>query len=253
MASRELGRTGLCLSPIGFGAFKLGRNEGIKYPSGYALPDDESAAAILRGMADLGINYVDTAPAYGASEARVGAVLGERDDVVISTKVGETFEDGRSRYDFSAAAVRASVERSRRRLRRDVLDVVFVHAHADDVAVLRDSDVVATLIALRDEGVVRAIGFSGKTGAAGESALAWADALMVEYHLRDESHAGLIAAARERGVGVIVKKGLSSGQLDAREAVRFVLRNPGVTSLVIGGLSVKHMRDNIRVADEVSG
>ncbi|RMF72793.1 MAG: aldo/keto reductase [Planctomycetota bacterium] len=254
MAPRELGRSGLRVTPIGFGAFKLGRNEGIKYSSGYALPDDATAARILREMVDLGINYVDTAPAYGISEQRVGAALGGRGDVVISTKVGETFAQGRSTYDFSEAAVRASVQLSRQRLRRDVLDVVFVHAHADDVAILRDTDVVGTLRSLREAGVVRAVGFSGKTVQAAEMALSWADALMVEYHLEDRSHEEVIAEAHRRGVGVVVKKGLASGRLEPGDAVRFVLSHPGVTSLVIGGLSVEHMRENLRAArDALAG
>ena len=53
------------MSPIGFGAFKIGRNEGIKYPQGYDLPDDARVERLLNEVLDLGINYVDTAPAYG--------------------------------------------------------------------------------------------------------------------------------------------------------------------------------------------
>jgi aryl-alcohol dehydrogenase-like predicted oxidoreductase len=248
MARRALGRTGLTVSPIGFGAFKIGRNQGIKYPTGYALPDEPEVAALLAGVLDLGINYVDTAPAYGLSEERIGRLASGR-DFVLSTKVGETFTDGQSSYDFSAAAVRASVERSRARLGRPRLDLVFIHAHGDDLAILEGTPVVETLLALKRDGVIGAVGFSGKTVPAARAALAFADAIMVEYHLDDRSHAPVIAEAAARGLGVVVKKGLASGRLGAAESIAFVLGTPGVSSLVIGGLNLDHMRANLALAE----
>jgi aryl-alcohol dehydrogenase-like predicted oxidoreductase len=252
MQSRPLGTTGLHVSPLGFGAFKIGRNENIKYPRGYELPDEASVAALLNGVLDLGITHIDTAPAYGVSEQRIGRHLADRQsDFVISTKVGEIFEAGRSRYAFDARSVRRSVERSLRRLRREVLDVVLIHAPADDVAVLTQTDVVETLIALKSAGRIRAIGLSGKTVVAARLALDWADVLMVEYHVRDTSHAEVIAEAADRGLGVIVKKGLASGHLPPTEAIPFVLGAAGVTSLVVGGLSLDHMAENVRLVEQL--
>jgi aryl-alcohol dehydrogenase-like predicted oxidoreductase len=247
---RLLGRTGLAVSPIGFGAFKLGRNQGIKYREPYPLPDEAGAAELLAAVLALGINYIDTAPAYGMSEERIGRSLAGR-DFVLSTKVGETFAEGRSTWDFSAAAVRASVERSRVRLDRRRLDLVFIHAGADDLAILRDTPVVATLAELRQEGVIGAVGFSGKSVTAARLALDFADAIMVEYHLEDRSHAAVIAEAAQRGVGVVVKKGLASGRLPAADAIAFVLGTEGVSSLLIGGLDLAHIRDNLAVAERV--
>ncbi len=252
MVNRELGRTGLGVSPIGFGAFKIGRNEGIKYPRDYDLPDDETASLLLNGVFDLGITYIDTAPAYGSSEQRIGkAIAHRRRELVISTKVGETFESGRSTFDFSAAGVRDSVQRSLQRLRTNVIDLVFAHSNGRDLAVLEDTDVVATLHALRDEGLVRAIGFSGKTVGGAAAALDWADAIMVEYHLENRAHEPVIAQAAAAGVGVVVKKGLASGHLSAGDAIRFVLANPGVSSMLVGSLSLEHLEENVRVAQEV--
>lgn len=249
MDLRPLGRTGLSVTPIGFGAFKIGRNEGVKYEQGYTLPGDEESAALLRGVLDAGINYIDTAPAYGLSEERIGAALSQRrGELVISTKVGEEFEGGRSRYDFTERSVRGSVRRSLMRLRTDVVDIVFIHAHSDDVAILRETPVVDTLRQLRAEGRVRAIGLSGKTVEAERAALDWADVLMVEYSLTDRTHAAVIREAADAGVGVVVKKGLGQGRLNAAEAIRFVLQTEGVTSLVIGGLNLEHMTANIRAA-----
>ena len=250
---QSLGESGLKVSPIGFGAFKIGRNRGIKYARDYDLPDQRAVDRLLNAIVDLGINYIDTSPAYGLSEERIGqAIAHRRREFVISTKVGETFEDDQSTYDFSERAVRQSVHRSLRRLRTDVLDLVFIHASRDDRDVVQQTDVVPTLHALRDEGLIQSIGMSGYTADGFEAALPWADAVMVEYHLENRSLEPVMAAAAEQGVAVMVKKGLASGRLDPPEAIKFVLSNVNVTSLVVGGLNLDHLRDNIRVAMSVA-
>ncbi len=251
---RPLWRDGPRVTPVGFGAFKIGRNEGIKYPTAYDLPTPAEVERLLGGVLDLGINLIDTAPAYGLSEERIGAAVAHRRaEFVLSTKTGETFEAGESTHDFSAAATRESVHRSLRRLQTDVLDMVFVHSDGRDLEILNDTDIVPTLHDLRDEGLVRAIGFSGKTVEGAQTALAWADAIMVEHHARDTSHESVIAEAAARGIGVVVKKGLASGHLPASEAIPFVLGNDAVSTLVIGGLNLGHLYENLRIAASVRG
>lgn len=246
MDQRRLGKSGPLVSRIAFGAFKIGRNVGVKYPQGYDLPDMPTVERLLRGVLELGINYIDTAPAYGLSEERIGAVLsGRRSEFVLSTKVGETFDAGRSAYDFSGGAIRRSLETSLRRLRTDAVDMVFIHSNGDDLHILNQTDAVASLQELKRCGLTRGIGFSGKTVEGAKRALTWADAVMVEYHMEDVLHARVMAEAAERGVGVVVKKGLASGRLSAAEAVRFVLTHPAVTSMVIGGLNLEHIRQNV--------
>lgn len=246
---RSLGQTGIQLSPIGFGAFKIGRNQGIKYPTVYDLPDDAATEHLLNGVLDLGINLIDTAPAYGRSEERIGRFLSRRrKDFILSTKVGETFENGQSTYDYSAASIRDSVHGSLKRLRTDVLDLVFVHSRGDDEAILTQTDVVPTLQSLRDAGLIRFLGMSGKTPAGARLAMDWASVLMVEYHLNDTSHEPIMAEALHRGIGVVVKKGLASGQLPPATAIPFVLNNPAVASLIIGGLNLEHLKDNLHLA-----
>ena len=238
------------MSPIGFGAFKIGRNRGIKYPQGYDLPDEPAVADLLDGVLGLGINLIDTAPAYGLSEDRIGrAIAGRRDEFVLSTKVGETFDGQRSTYDFSRQGVRDSVTRSLGRLRTDRVDLLLIHGGGEDV--LARTEAVAALHALRDEGLVRAIGFSAKTVEDAREALAWADVIMVEHNLENPSHAGIIADAAAADVGVLVKKGLASGHLDHAEAVRYVLQTPGVSSLVIGSLSLEHLRADVEIAESI--
>lgn len=246
---RPLGQTGLFVPPLGFGAFKIGRNQGIKYPARYELPDDAAVSRLLNGVLDLGCTLIDTAPAYGLSEERIGRAIGHRRaEFVLSTKVGETFTDGVSHYDFSRAGVEFSLTRSLERLRTDVLDLVFIHSNGDDLQILKNSDVVPVLHEWRDRGAIRAIGLSGKTVAGADEALAWADAIMVEYHLDDVSHRAVIDAAAARNVAVFVKKGLASGRLPAADAIRFVVGTPGVTSLIVGGLSLDHFAENWNTA-----
>ncbi len=246
---RPIGRTGLAVPPLGFGAFKIGRNQGVKYPVPYDLPDEAAVGRLLNSVLDLGCTLIDTAPAYGLSEARIGQAIGHRrSEFVLSTKVGETFENGQSTYDFSAEGVRTSLERSLRNLKTDVLDLVFIHSNGHDQQILLETDTVAILQDYRARGLIRAIGLSGKTVAGAELGLKWADALMVEYHLQDTSHSQVMSQAAAAGVAVFVKKGLSSGKLAADESIRFVLGNADVTSLIVGGLNLDHFQENWNTA-----
>jgi len=149
--------------------------------------------------------------------------------------------------------VRASVQRSLQRLRTDVLDVLFIHSDGRDLWIMQQTDIVPVLQELKRQGVVRAIGLSGKTVEGARAALDWADALSVMLHADDRSHEQVVADAGNRGVGVIVKKGLASGHLDAAAAIGYVLGQPAVCSLLVGSLSLDHMAANIRAAGAARG
>jgi aryl-alcohol dehydrogenase-like predicted oxidoreductase len=245
MSLRTIGSTGLFVPPLGFGTFKIGRNQGIKYPVGYELPTEDQAARLLNGILDLGCTLIDTAPAYGLSEERIGRHLAHRRrEFVLSTKVGETFDRGTSTYDFTAQGVRSSLERSRNHLRSDILDIVFIHSPGNDCEIMEQTDVVAVLQDYRQRGVIRAIGLSGKTVEGARQAMNWADLLMVEFHVQETSHRAVIEEARQRNIAVFVKKGLGSGRILPAEAIPFALSEPGVTSLIAGGLNFDHFRAN---------
>ena len=87
MDHRQLGRTGLSCSRLGWGAFKIGRNTGTKFSRDYDLPSAAEAEAIIDSMLELGITLIDTAPSYGLSEERLGVALRNRREQV--TLVGE--------------------------------------------------------------------------------------------------------------------------------------------------------------------
>ncbi len=247
MVRRQLGKTGLKVSPIAFGAFKIGRNEKIKYAQHYPLPTDNETSKLLNGVLDLGINLIDTAPAYGLSEERIGNFLApRRAEFILSTKAGESFENGNSTYDFSPPGITKSVERSLKRLKTDHLDFLFLHSDGRDLEIQQHA---ATLMQkLKRSGKVRFVGMSGKTVEGARSAMQWADALMIEYHPKDLSHEKVLGEAAKAGIAVLIKKPLSSGQLPAREAIPFILKRPEVGSLVIGGLNLSHIRENLKLA-----
>jgi aryl-alcohol dehydrogenase-like predicted oxidoreductase len=250
MPHRPLGKTGLSAAPIAFGAFKIGRNEKIKYAQHYDLPTDSEAERLFNDVLDLGIDVIDTAPAYGISEDRVGRFLSKRrHQFHLSTKVGETFENGTSTYDFSEAAATHSLERSLKRLRTDHLDFVFIHSSGDDRHVLTETEVVPTLRRFKDRGLIKYIGLSGKTVDGARLAMEWADALMIEYHPADTSHEPVLRECAERGIAVFVKKPLASGTLPPAEAIPFILRQPAVSTLVVGSLNLAHLRANLLTAN----
>lgn len=251
---RPLGRNGPLVSPLGLGTVKLGRNQGVKYPSGFQLPDNRSALELLALARELGINLLDTAPAYGISEERLGTLLkGQRQHWVIVSKVGEEFVDGQSVFDFSARHTRFSVERSLRRLETDFIEAVLVHSDGNDLHILQQEEVYDELSRLKQEGKIGQFGFSGKTVEGGLLALEQGDCAMVTYNLNEQAEKPVLDHAARLGKGILIKKALASGHAclaEGRDPVRasfeLVFGHPGVTSAVVGTINPAHLRQNVQ-------
>jgi len=244
---RPFGDTGILLSPIGLGTVKLGRNTGVKYPASFELPDDAAAANLIARARALGINLIDTAPAYGSSEERLGTLLrGQRRDWVICTKVGEEFENGASHFDFSGKHTRLSIERSLKRLRTDYLDIVLIHSDGNDLAILEHGEALAVLAQCQREGLIRAYGMSTKTVAGGIAAADLSDGVMATYHLDYTAEQPVLDHCAAHGKGVLIKKAFASGHTaDPATALRFVLRQQAVSSVIIGTINAQHLQDNV--------
>ena len=176
---------------------------GRQVPHRFHHSGDDEARLLLAQARELGINLIDTAPAYGRSEERLGPLLrGQRDEWVIVSKVGEEFEDGQSRFDFSAAHTRLSVERSLRRLETDRIELVLVHSDGNDLAILEQQGVYQTLAELKQEGKILGYGLSGKTVAGGLKALEQGDCAMVTYNLNEQAERPVLDYAAEHGKAI---------------------------------------------------
>ncbi len=224
MQYRELGKTGVTVSEIGFGVWTLSTGWWGDY-------SDDRAVALLREALDLGVTFFDTAPSYGAGrgeELLAKAFAGQRDRIVIGTKFGYEWEqgqrpDGQREHpqDFSPAAVRRSLEGSLRRLGTDYID--FYQMHNPRLPALRRDDLFGLLDDLQREGTIRSY------GAALGPAIGWREegvhaierrdipALQVIHNLLEQDPGrDFIRAARETGAGLVVRVPHSSGLLEGK-------------------------------------
>ncbi len=235
------------LSKLGFGAYQIGRIPSDKYASaGSPLPTDQEAEQLLGGVLDCGITLIDTAPAYGISEERIGKFISHRrSEYILSSKVGERVDGS---FDFSFKGMAASVEQSLKALKADHLDYLLIHAPPNDLALLTDSDAVEFMCDAKQKGLATHIGFSGKTIEAQMHALQWSDVMMIEYSHANQSQEDVILAAHESNTIVLVKKALNSGHLDPQDAIPFLLcdspAKDSIDSIVIGSKSLPRMEEN---------
>lgn len=258
MELRALGSSGIKVSVLGLGTVKLGRDQAVKYPQGFKIPDDAAVCELLALTRDLGINFIDTAPAYGNSEERLGQLMDNPNDWVIMTKVGEVFENGQSSFDFSATHTRMSVERSLRRLKRDSLDMVLVHSDGNDMHIIENEGALPELQKLKEEGLVCAYGMSTKTTEGGLWVVENTDVVMATLNLSDGHDLPVIARAHELNKGVVIKKGLQSGHADksaggagVERAFEYIFSHAGVSSMIVGTINPNHLRDNVAVTNRV--
>jgi methylglyoxal reductase len=169
MNYRPLGNSGISASVVGFGAWVLGGGQLWGQD-----PDDAESVHAIQKAIDLGINLIDTAPAYGfgRSEQIIGrAIKGRRDKVVIATKCGLWWDDTRGSYfaDFEGKKVyrslrpdtlRIEIENSLKRLGVDCIDLYQTHWPSAPPDFTPIADTMAVLLAFKDEGKIRALGVS---------------------------------------------------------------------------------------------
>jgi aryl-alcohol dehydrogenase-like predicted oxidoreductase len=213
LAKKTLGRTGHPATRLGFGAMELG---------GIAGPLSESQVErLLNGVLDGGINVIDTAPDYQASEELIGRFLSRRrDEYFLASKCGclvdrrPTLRDGRLEHDFSPKNVRAGVEQSLRRLKTDHLDLVQVHS-SPSRAVLEQHGTVDEMKALQREGKVRFLGMSSVLPDLRDHiAMGVFDVFQIPYSALQPEHDEVIREAARAGAGTIIRGGVARGAPD---------------------------------------
>jgi aryl-alcohol dehydrogenase-like predicted oxidoreductase len=215
MKYRALGRTGLSVSEIGFGAWGIGGRT-VGHTS-YGETDDATSLAALARALDCGVTFFDTSSAYGDghSEALIGQAFhgAKRDKAVIATKAG--YESWDRAPDFSPAAIQASAERSLARLRSDYVDLFQLHNPPAEA--LRDGALREVLDRLKAAGKIRAWGISAKTPVEAIEALAEFGAPVVQanFNMMDVRvvDSGLLQEVERRGAGFIGRTPLCFGFL----------------------------------------
>ena len=248
---KQITDTGLTVSPLGLGTVKLGRDKAVKYPEQFKIPDDKQALNLFAQAWDLGINLIDTAPAYGNSEQRLGELLPKQNnDWIIATKVGETFDanTGESHYNFSPEFITASIQQSLQRLRRDTLDIVLIHSDGNDSQIIQQYGALEVLADLKQQGLIRATGMSTKTVEGGLLALQQSDIAMVMHNLDYQQEQAVLDQAAKDNKAIFIKKALSSGHLNkgsVQDNFDYIYSQPAVTSIIIGTINPVHLEDNV--------
>jgi aryl-alcohol dehydrogenase-like predicted oxidoreductase len=279
---RVLGRTGLAVGEIGFGAWAIGGN---RYGNSYGTTDDAESRRALRRAFELGCTFFDTADVYGhgRSEELLGAELRDvRDRVVIATKAGGNFYkrdvhpllvDRISQMldvpfdripadaplpvthdaNFSPGYLRFAVERSLQRLGTDYIDLLQLHNPV--LAHISNLELYAVLEDLKREGKIRLYGVSVHTPEEGQAAInaTMPDTVQVVYNLaRRETEEAFFPAARAAGIGVIAREPLANGFLAGKYApdstwekgdIRARMPRPYVQQLTALGQRVRELAE----------
>ena len=210
LAKRPLGRTGLEVSEISFGAWAIGGEWG-------EVPEADALAG-LQAAVDAGVNLFDTADVYGRgrSEELLGRAVGNRPDVLVATKFCR-WDDVADPASYGEKRVRGYCEASLRRLRREAIDLYQVHSPPTEV--IARGDVFEVLRTLQREGKVRSFGVSVETAAQGRVALEHDGVAVLQVifnifrqNLVDE----LFPQVDTAGAGVLARIPLASGLLTGK-------------------------------------
>ena len=271
---RPLGRTGLQVSILSYGASPLG--------SVFRPIDEAEGIRTVHAALDLGMNFIDVSPYYGLTRAET--VLGKalatipRDRYLLATKVGRY---GRDEFDFSAARITASLDESLRRLQVDHVDLIQCHdiefGSLDQVV----HETVPALQKLREQGKARFTGITGYPLAVFPRVL---DQIRVDtvlsychYALNDSSLETLLPYLQEKGAGIINASPLAMGLLTdrgapdwhpapeplklacsraaahcrqkgfdiAQLALQFAVSHPAIATTLVGTASPTNLRKNV--------
>ncbi len=293
MRYRELGKTGLLVSEIGFGAWAVGGNA---HGNSYGPTDDRTSLAAIQRAFELGCNFFDTADVYGHghSEEVLGQALKEhRDKVIIATKVGGDFYHGPPRMNFNPDYIEFALGKSCERLQTDYVDLY--QLHNPPVQIIRNETLFRALEKLKEKGKIRHYGISIHDPEEGILAMKTGspEAIQVVFNMfRQEAKLQLFQAAMENGIGIIAREPLANGFLTgkhnadetfpegdirhhfpreyilnlvlaaeqlkflggrnrtlAQAALRFVLDQKGVSTVIPGAKTPQQVEENLSASD----
>lgn len=274
---RTLGRTGLQVTPIGYGSMEL---RGDRVWSGRPI-DDAEAGCVLNEVLDQGINFIDTAYSYGIAESSIGNHLAHRrDEYLLATKCGRDTVDRGDHIDtphrWDRRFLTESFDESLRRLKTDYVDLLQLHGPMPEDA--ERESLVSFLRDLQQAGKVRWIGISSFLPAAVHFIRAGEfDTFQMPYSALERAHESLISEAADQGAGVIVRGGVGRGEpgaglgqqdqwaywnrarmdelLEEGESrtgfmLRFTLSHPDISTIIVGTKNPAHLRENVAQAQK---
>ncbi len=282
LPTRTLGRTGLQVTTLGFGALELrGMVAGVGRP---LLPGEP--ARILHAVLDAGINYIDVAVDYGEAESHLGQCLASRRQAFfLATKCGCPLDvsqfspSERTRYgvplprlhDYSRDNIIAACHQSLRRLQTDYVDILQFH-FSPAKAVLEQEDAIVTLQELKQQGKIRFLGCSSMLPHLMDHIeMDVFDVLQIPYSALQPEHEMAIAEAAKAGAGIVIRGGVARGEpgegqgvadvwalwerakmdelLQGMSATAFMLRftstSPHTHTTIVGTLSPDHLQENV--------
>jgi len=270
MEKRVLGKTGMAVTVLGFGAAEIGFEN---------APFDQ-VERLLHAALDAGLNVIDTAECYAGSEEMIGrAVSGRRQDYLLFTKCGHA--SGFDLPDWDPRMLEMQIDRSLQRLRVDAVDLVQLHSCAR--AVLEQGDAICVLQKARDDGKTRFIGYSGDGQDAVYAIQSGAfDTLQTSVNIADQEAIELtLPLAVQERMGVIAKRPIANAawktgaqpadsyhheywrrleklQYDFLRselaqaisvALRFTLAQPGVSTAIVGTTQPGRWASNARLLE----
>ena len=273
LPKRELGRTGLQVTMLGYGAMELRGAPRARDTT------EAQAETILNAVLDAGINYIDTSIDYGVSEERIGRYISHRrSEYYLASKCGclvgaPAVRGQRSPHVFTRDNILAGVEQSLVRMKTDYLDVVQFHISPSQQT-LEENGALEAVMELRQAGKVRFIGMSGTLPHLKDHiAMGVFDVFQVPYSAMEREHEAVIAAASAAGAGIVVRGGAAKGApSDGKQRglqwerwqrarlddllgdmtpmefiLRFTFSNPDLDTTIVGTANSEHLQDNVEI------
>ena len=280
MNYRRLGRTDLKISEISLGTVELGMDYGIPVQGDHLQPSEADAARTLNCALDLGVNLIDTAQAYGESEAIIGRALkSRRSEYILATKISSVSWEGYTGTELRER-VEASITESLRTLKTDLIDLLYIHNATPEL--IQCGEIVEIMQRAQEVGYARFIGTTTYGEAAPLAVLEDGrfDCIQLAYNLLDRQfEERVLPLAKENDVGVVIRSVLLKGALTYRyahlpeelrelrtvvEAVnslcraqssslselayRFVLAHPAVSTALVGTGRVHELQEIVSFA-----
>jgi aryl-alcohol dehydrogenase-like predicted oxidoreductase len=278
---KELGRTGLRVTVLGYGAMEL---RGA--PRGREIKAEE-AAAVLNGVLDAGINYIDTSIDYGQSEEIIGrSIARRRAEYYLATKCGcmavpapsgtPVHSRGGGPHFFTRENIVAGVHQSLARMKTDHVDVLQFHA-SPPKKMLEDNDAIETVLHLKKEGKIRFIGMSSTLPELPDHIeMGVFDVFQIPYSALQREHEELISRAARAGAGIVVRgavargapsetkqkgeawdlwrqaglDGLLGGMGRMEFMLRFTISHPDLHTAIVGTINLDHLHENLRALEK---